>query len=71
MYIRGLSTRDIEEALRDQNTGRLLLSKDEVSELNEELILFTHSPKQKKDINYLNGKRFYNTKNYEVILWAQ
>jgi transposase-like protein len=37
MYVRGLSTRDIEEALRDQDTGKLLLSKDGVSELTEEL----------------------------------
>jgi putative transposase len=37
MYARGLSTRDIEEALRDKETGKLLLSKDAVSELTEEL----------------------------------
>lgn len=37
MYARGLSTRDIEEALRDNKTGELLLSKDAVSELTEEL----------------------------------
>lgn len=37
MYARGLSTRDIEEALRDKETGELLLSKDAVSELTEEL----------------------------------
>ena len=37
MYARGLSTRDIEETLRDRETGKLLLSKDAVSELPEEL----------------------------------
>ena len=37
MYVRGLSTRDIEEVLRDPETGTLLLSKDGVSELSEEL----------------------------------
>jgi len=37
MYARGLSTRDIEEALRDKKTGKILLSKDGVSELTEEL----------------------------------
>jgi transposase-like protein len=37
MYARGLSTRDIEETLRDRETGKLLLSKDAVSELTEEL----------------------------------
>jgi putative transposase len=37
MYARGLSTRDIEEALRDRETGEALLSKDAVSELTEEL----------------------------------
>lgn len=37
MYVRGLSTRDIEEALKDPETGKLLLSKDGVSELTEEL----------------------------------
>jgi putative transposase len=36
MYARGLSTRDIEETLRDRETGKLLLSKDAVSELTEE-----------------------------------
>jgi transposase-like protein len=37
MYARGLSTRDIEEALRDKKSGKRLLSKDGVSELTEEL----------------------------------
>jgi putative transposase len=37
MYVRGLSTRDIEEALRDKTSGKKLLSKDGVSELTEEL----------------------------------
>ena len=37
MYARGLSTRDIEEALKDAETGKLLVSKDGVSELTEEL----------------------------------
>jgi len=37
MYARGLSTRDIEEALRDHGTGKLLVSKDGVSELTEEM----------------------------------
>lgn len=37
MYVRGLSTRDIEEALKDRETGKLLISKDGVSELTEEL----------------------------------
>jgi putative transposase len=37
MYVRGLSARDIEEALRDRETGKLLISKDGVSELTEEL----------------------------------
>ena len=37
MYARGLSTRDIEEALRDHGTGKILVSKDGVSELTEEL----------------------------------
>lgn len=37
MYARGLSTRDIEEALRDTSSGEILLSKDGVSELTEEL----------------------------------
>jgi len=37
MYARGLSTRDIEEALKDTETGKLLVSKDGVSELTEEL----------------------------------
>jgi putative transposase len=37
MYVRGLSTRDIEEALRDETSGKILLSKDGVSELTEEL----------------------------------
>ena len=37
MYARGLSTRDIEETLRDPETGELLLSKDAVSDLTEEL----------------------------------
>jgi putative transposase len=37
MYARGLSTRDIEEAFRDPQSGRGMLSKDAVSELTEEL----------------------------------
>jgi transposase-like protein len=37
MYARGLSTRDIEEVLRDNSSGKSLLSKDGVSELTEEL----------------------------------
>jgi putative transposase len=37
MYARGLSTRDIEETLRDEASGKILLSKDGVSELTEEL----------------------------------
>ncbi len=37
MYARGLSTRDIEEALRDKSSGKRLLSKDGVSELTKEL----------------------------------
>jgi len=37
MYARGLSTRDIEDTLRDRETGEMLLSKDGVSELTEEL----------------------------------
>jgi putative transposase len=37
MYARGLSTRDIEEAFRDPQSGRRMLSKDAVSELTEEL----------------------------------
>jgi transposase-like protein len=36
MYARGLSTRDIEETLKDPETGELLVSKDAVSELTEE-----------------------------------
>jgi len=37
MYARGLSTRDIEDTLRDRETGEMLLSKDGVSDLTEEL----------------------------------
>jgi len=37
MYARGLSTRDIEEALKDKESGKKILSKDGVSELTEEL----------------------------------
>jgi putative transposase len=37
MYARGLSTRDIEDTLKDAETGKLLVSKDGVSELTEEL----------------------------------
>ena len=37
MYTRGLSTRDVEETLRDPEIGELLLSKDAVSDLTEEL----------------------------------
>jgi transposase-like protein len=37
MYARGLSTRDIEEALRDEGTGRLLVSRTAVSEITERL----------------------------------
>jgi putative transposase len=37
MYSRGLSTRDIEEALRDPLTGETLLSKSAVSELTDRL----------------------------------
>jgi len=37
MYSRGLSTRDIEEALRDPRTGETLLSKSAVSELTDRL----------------------------------
>ena len=36
MYVRGLSTRDIEDALKDKD-GRRLLSKDSVSEITESL----------------------------------
>jgi putative transposase len=34
MYTRGLSTRDIEEALKDAETGKLLVSKDGVIDSN-------------------------------------
>lgn len=37
MYTRGLSTRDIEEALRDPATGETLLSKSAVSDLTDRL----------------------------------
>jgi putative transposase len=37
MYMRGLSTRDIEEALRDPATGETLLSKSAVSDLTDRL----------------------------------
>jgi len=37
MYARGLSTRDIEEALRDAGTGKLLVSRTAVSEITERL----------------------------------
>jgi len=37
MYVRVVSTRDIEEDLMDRETGKLLLSKDGVSELALEL----------------------------------
>jgi putative transposase len=37
MYTRGLSTRDIEEALRDPETGETLLSKSAVSDLTDRL----------------------------------
>jgi putative transposase len=37
MYTRGLSTRDIEEALRDPVTGETLLSKSAVSDLTDQL----------------------------------
>jgi transposase-like protein len=37
MYARGLSTRDIEEALRDPVTGQTLLSKSAVSDLTDRL----------------------------------
>jgi transposase-like protein len=37
MYTRGLSTRDIEEALRDPYTGELLLGRSAVSELTDSL----------------------------------
>ena len=35
MYSRGLSTRDIEEMLRDEDSGELLIGKAAVSELTE------------------------------------
>lgn len=38
MYAGGLSTRDVEDTLRDPETGELILSKDAVSELTEELL---------------------------------
>jgi len=37
MYTRGLSTRDIEEALRDPHTGEMLLSKSAASDLTDRL----------------------------------
>jgi transposase-like protein len=37
MYARGLSTRDIEEALRDPVTGQTLLSQSAVSDLTDRL----------------------------------
>ena len=37
MYARGLSTRDIEDALRDEGTGKLLISRTAVSEVTERL----------------------------------
>jgi transposase-like protein len=37
MYARGLSTRDIEDTLKDAETGKLLVSKEGVRELTEEL----------------------------------
>ena len=37
MYARGLSTRDIEAAFRDRDTGKLLLSRTAVSEVTERL----------------------------------
>ncbi len=37
MYVRGASTRDIEQAFVDQETGKPLLSKSSVSELNKAL----------------------------------
>ncbi len=37
MYARGLSTRDVEDAFRDPQTGELLLSKSAVSEITDRL----------------------------------
>lgn len=37
MYARGLSTRDIEDALRDESSGKLLVSRTAVSEITERL----------------------------------
>ena len=37
MYARGLSTRDVEECFRDENTGELLISRSAVSEITDQL----------------------------------
>jgi putative transposase len=37
MYARGLSTRDVEECFRDENTGELLISRSAVSEITDRL----------------------------------
>jgi putative transposase len=37
MYARGLSTRDVEECFRDENTGELMISRSAVSEITDQL----------------------------------
>lgn len=57
MYARGLSTRDIEDAFRDPNTGRKLLSKSQASDiadsLKEEYEAFAQRDLSGFDVTYL------------------
>jgi len=78
MYTRGLSTRDIEEALRDPVTGETLLSKSAVSDLTdrlwEEYVAFCHRDLSGFQVEYLfmdglyEGMRLHKSRQEAILV---
>jgi putative transposase len=78
MYARGLSTRDIEEALRDPATGETLLSKSAVSDLTdrlwEEYVAFCQRDLSGFQVEYLfmdglyEGMRLHKSRQEAILV---
>ena len=80
MYARGLSTRDVEECFKDQDTGELMISRTAVSEITDRLWedyrAFCERDLSEIEVEYLfvdavyESLRRYGTKEGVLCAWA-
>lgn len=80
MYARGLSTRDVEECFRDEDSGELLISRTAVSEITdtlwEDYRQFTERDLSEIEVEYLfldaiyESLRRYGAKEGVLCCWA-